>query len=126
MLAALNVSAVALGVAGGGLMATIVALGLGGLLSVVNVPNGADLGLLVGILVGLVFGGWLAGRFAVHSHRFHGSIVGLAITALIVLLASLGAAEYRPARRSASSRSACAGGGAGSPASTTASWTSRG
>jgi hypothetical protein len=93
MLAALNVSAVALGVAGGGLTATIVALGLGGLLSVVNVPNGADLGLLVGILVGLVFGGWLAGRFAVHSHRFHGSIVGLAITALIVLLASLGAAE---------------------------------
>jgi hypothetical protein len=37
MLAALNVSAVALGVAGGGLMATIVALGLGGLFSVVDV-----------------------------------------------------------------------------------------
>ncbi|HEY5891048.1 MAG TPA: hypothetical protein VIW94_10155 [Acidimicrobiia bacterium] len=93
MLAALNVTAVGLGLAGGGLVATIVALGLGGLLSVMDVDDGANLGLLVGIVVGLVFGGWVAGRGAVHSNWFHGSIVGLALAAVIIALASFAEAK---------------------------------
>lgn len=93
MLAALNVTALGLGMAGGGLVATIVALGVGSLLSVFDVRDGANLGLLVGIVVGLVFGGWVAGRIAVHSNWFHGSIVGLALAALIIALASFADAD---------------------------------
>jgi len=91
MLAAVNVSALLIGVAGGGLAATILALLFGGILSVLGVPYGPDVGLLAGVFVGLVFGGLVAGRLAVHSHRFHGSIVGLFLAAVIIFL-SRGAA----------------------------------
>jgi hypothetical protein len=90
MLAALNVGAVALGLAGGGLTATIASLALGATLSGLGVPDGADLGLLFGVILGFAFGGWLGGRMAVHSHRFHGSVTGLLLGGLIVLLASTG------------------------------------
>jgi hypothetical protein len=86
MLAALNVIALLIGVAGGGLAATILALLFGGILSVVGVPYGPEVGLLAGVFVGLVFGGLVAGRLAVHSHRFHGSIVGLFLAAGIIFL----------------------------------------
>jgi hypothetical protein len=92
MLAALNVGAVALGLAGGGLVATISSLALGAVLSGLGVPNGADLGLLLGVVTGFAFGGWVGGRMAVHSHRFHGSVTGLLLGGLIVLLASTGSA----------------------------------
>lgn len=91
MLAALNVSALLIGIAGGGLAATILALLFGGALSVFGVPYGPEVGLLVGVFVGVVFGGLVSGRLAVHSNRFHGSIVGLALAAVIIVL-SRGAA----------------------------------
>lgn len=93
MLAALNVVAVGLGVAGGGLLATVAALGFGAILTGLEVSDGANLGLLLGVTAGLVFGGWVSGRLAVHSHRFHGSITGLILTGVLVLLASAGAAN---------------------------------
>jgi hypothetical protein len=92
MLAALSVQAVLMGVAAGGLSVTVVAFLLGGGLSLLDVANGPDIGLLVGLVVGLVIGGWVAGRMAVHSNRFHGSVTGLLIGGLLILLASLGGA----------------------------------
>lgn len=86
MLAALNVPALLIGIAGGGLTATILSLLLGGVLSVADLPFGAEIGLLFGVLAGLVFGGLIAGRLALHSHRFHGSIVGLALAAVLIFL----------------------------------------
>ena len=90
MLAALNIAAVGLGLGAGGLAATVVALILGGLLTVVGVEGGADMGLVAGVVAGLAVGGWVAGRMARHSERFHGAVTGLLLAGLIVLVARLG------------------------------------
>lgn len=92
MLAALSVQAVIMGLAAGGLSVTVIGFLLGGGLALLDVANGPDIGLLVGLLVGLVVGGWVAGRMAVHSQRFHGSVTGLLMGGLLILLASLGGA----------------------------------
>lgn len=90
MLAALNVVAVGLGIGAGGLTATVVALILGGSLSLLRVEDGAEIGLVVGVLAGLVTAGWVAGRMARHSARFHGAVTGLLLAGLIVLVARVG------------------------------------
>ena len=56
MLAALNLVAVGLGMGAGGLSATILALVLGGLLTVAGVQGGADIGLVAGIGLTAAFG----------------------------------------------------------------------
>jgi putative membrane protein (TIGR04086 family) len=90
MLAALRPGAIVLGVAAGGLVASLVALALGGLLTVLEVDEGADVGLVVGIVLGLAAGGWVSGKRALHSHRFHGQVSGLLLAFLIVIVARLG------------------------------------
>ncbi|CAN5867140.1 hypothetical protein BH23ACT4_BH23ACT4_08500 [soil metagenome] len=92
MLAALSVQAVVMGVAAGGLSITVVGFLVGGGLALLDVTNGPTIGLLVGLLVGLMVGGWIAGRMAFHSNRFHGSVSGLLLGGLLILLASLGGA----------------------------------
>ncbi|HEX6947173.1 MAG TPA: hypothetical protein VF246_07465 [Acidimicrobiia bacterium] len=89
MLAALNLGAVILGVAAGGLTASILGLVLGFGLSFAG-DWGPDVGLVVGILAGLAVGGWLAGSRSRHSHRFHGAVTGLALAFVIVIIARLG------------------------------------
>ena len=89
MIAALNFGAVILGVAAGGLTASIVSVLLGFLLGLAA-DWGPDVGLVVGILVGLGVGGWLAGSRSRHSHRFHGSITGLVLAFVVVIIARLG------------------------------------
>ena len=93
MLAALSVKAVVMGVAAGGLSVTVVGFLVGGGLALLDVENGLDIGLLVGLLVGLTGGGWVAGRMAIHSNRFHGSVSGLLMGGLLIMLASLGGAS---------------------------------
>ena len=90
VLAALNFGAVALGVAAGGLTAAVLGLVLSGLLTVLGVEAGPDIGLMVGVLSGLAAGGWLAGRRSVHSHRFHGMVTGLVLAFMIMIIARLG------------------------------------
>ncbi|MGB7861025.1 MAG: hypothetical protein WBM90_11050 [Acidimicrobiia bacterium] len=90
MLAALNIGAVVAGVAGGVLAASIVGFGLAGALSILGVESGADVGLVLGILIGLLIGGWLAGTRARHSERFHGSVTGLVMAFVIMVIAVLG------------------------------------
>jgi hypothetical protein len=90
MLAALNIMAVGLGLGAGGLSATILALVLGSLLSVIGVENGADIGLVTGVGFGLAVAGWVSGRLARHSERFHGSVTGLLLAGLIVVVARMG------------------------------------
>jgi hypothetical protein len=92
MLAALSVQAVVMGVAAGGLSVTVVGFLVGGGLALLDVANGPDIGLIVGLLVGLSVGGWVSGRMAIHSNRFHGSVSGLLLGGLLILLASLGGA----------------------------------
>jgi hypothetical protein len=90
VLAALNLGAVGLGIGAGGLSATILALAVGGLLSLAGVEGGADIGLVVGIVTGLAVAGWVAGRLARHSERFHGAVTGLLLAGLIMVVARLG------------------------------------
>lgn len=90
MLAALNIGAVALGVASGSLTASVFALVVGGGLTVAGIETGSDIGLVIGILVGLGLGGWVAGTKAKHSERFHGAVTGLLIAFLIMVIARFG------------------------------------
>ena len=90
MLAALNPGAVILGVATGGLTASLLSLLVGGGLAVGGVDQGPGIGLVVGILIGLAAGGWVAGLRARHSSRFHGSVTGLVLAFVIVVIARIG------------------------------------
>ena len=90
MLAALNFGAIALGAVAGSLAATVIGLLLGFGLDVAGLESGPDIGLIVGIVTGLFVGGWISGSLARHSARFHGSITGLLLATLIILIARLG------------------------------------
>ena len=90
MLAALNFGVIALGAVAGSLAATLVGLLLGFGLHLAGLESGPDIGLIVGILTGLFVGGWISGSLARHSSRFHGSITGLLLAALVVVIARLG------------------------------------
>ncbi|MGH8952638.1 MAG: hypothetical protein ACRDX9_14610 [Acidimicrobiia bacterium] len=90
MLAALNVVAIGVGLGAGGLTATLLAFAVGGLLTVVGVDGGADIGLVTGIVGGLAVAGWVSGRLARHSERFHGAVTGLLLAGLIVVVARMG------------------------------------
>ena len=90
MLAALNLGAVLLGVASGGLAASVVGFGLSVLLTVIGVDEGPGIGVVVGIVMGLITGGYFAGATSKHSERFHGSVTGLAMAFVIMTIALLG------------------------------------
>ncbi len=90
MLAALNILAVGLGVGAGGLVATLLALALGGGLTLAGVDTGGDIGLVVGVIGGLSVAGWVAGKMAPHSERFHGSVTGLLLAGVVIVVARVG------------------------------------
>jgi hypothetical protein len=90
VLSALNIVAVALGLASGALVASVLGLILGGGLALLGVDAGPNIGLAVGILGGLLAGGWVAGTRARHSFRFHGAMTGLAMAFVIVIVARFG------------------------------------
>lgn len=90
VLAALNIGAVLLGVASGGLVASLLGLLVGGGLVVVGVESGPEIGLVVGVLGGIATGGFVSGAKARHSSRFHGAVTGLAMAFLVMVVAVLG------------------------------------
>ena len=90
MLAALNIGAVLVGVAAGGLTASVIGFGLSGVLALIGVEDGPGIGLIVGVLLGLATGGWVSGLRARHSERFHGAVTGLAMAFVIMVIAILG------------------------------------
>lgn len=93
MLAALNLGAIVLGVAAGGLTASVVGFLLGVVLSLLGIEGGADIGLVIGIVAGLGAAGWVAGLKARHSERFHGAVTGLLIAFLVMVIARLGGSQ---------------------------------
>jgi hypothetical protein len=90
MLAALNIGAIGLGIGAGGLTATLVALLISGALTLLGVEEGANIGLIVGVLAGLAIAGWVSGSLARHSERFHGAVTGLLLAGLVIVVARLG------------------------------------
>ena len=90
MLAALNIGAVLLGVATGGLVASIGGILLGGILTLLGVDAGPDIGLVIAVVSGLATGGYIAGARAKHSSRFHGAVTGLVLAFVVMLIAVFG------------------------------------
>ena len=90
MLGTVRISAVMVGTAGGALVAAAVFL-VGLLVArLVGAEEGPALVLSVSLLAGLTGGGYLAGRVAPFNGRFHGSITGLAMAAVVLLVSILG------------------------------------
>ena len=90
MLGVLRLSAVMIGTAGGALLSSGVFLI--GLLAarVAGGEEGPALVLSLSLLAGLAGGGYLAGRVAPYNGRFHGSMTGLVMAALVVAISMLG------------------------------------
>lgn len=90
MLGVLRISAVMIGTAGGTLTATAVFL-VGLLVArLVGADEGPALVLSVSLLAGLAGGGYLAGRVAPFNGRFHGSVTGLAMATVVLLISIFG------------------------------------
>lgn len=53
-------------------------------------------GAVAGLVVGILVGGWMAGRTVTQHQRFHGSIVGLLVVGTLVVLAATGGANVTP------------------------------
>lgn len=93
MIAALNFGAVIGGVAAGALSASLFALLFSSVLTLAGLENGDGIGLVVGIVLGLASGGWVAGSRANHSERFHGMVTGLLLAFVVVAVARLGGSD---------------------------------
>jgi hypothetical protein len=86
MLGTISVRAVLAGMGGGTLIAAVVYL-VGYLLVA---PASGELLLTLSLLVGLIAGGWIAGRVAPFNGRFHGSLSGLLIAGVVIVISRLG------------------------------------
>jgi putative membrane protein (TIGR04086 family) len=90
VLASLRILAIVIGVGIGALSATVLSLLLWLILTVAGMDDAPLAGLTAAILIGLIIGGYAAGRMAIVAHRFHGSVTGLVIAALVLVIARFG------------------------------------
>lgn len=81
---------VLVGLAAGALAATILGLFLWPVLALLGVDRAPLAGLTLGVLGGLVSAGFVAGRMALTAPRFNGSVAGLGLAGLVVVVARLG------------------------------------
>lgn len=90
MLASLRILPVLLGVGIGGLAATILSLLLWAILAASGFDDAPLAALTAAVVLGFVLAGYTAGRMSPHTHRFHGSVAGLTMAALVFFIALLG------------------------------------
>ena len=90
MIASLRIIAVALGVGIGSLTATVLALLFWGILALAGFDDAPLAGLTAAIIVSFAVAGYAAGRMAPHTQRFHGSVAGLGLASLVLIIATLG------------------------------------
>lgn len=90
MLAAVRWGAVVIGAGAGALCATLGALVLWGALAILGVEEAPLAGLTGALVVGLGVAGYTAGSLTAIFHRFHGSLAGLGLAGLTVVVARLG------------------------------------
>ncbi len=90
VIASLRLLAVALGVGIGSLTATVLALVFWALLALIGFEDAPLAGLAAAVVVGFGAAGYSAGRLAPHTHRFHGSVAGLGLSGLVLIIARLG------------------------------------
>jgi hypothetical protein len=82
-----------MGVGSGALAATVVSLLASLAFQAGGAAGGARAGLVPGMMVGFAVGGFVAGKLAAHSQRFHGSVAGIGLTAVVVFSARGGGSE---------------------------------
>ena len=90
MIAAVKIAAVALGIGAGALLATVAALALWVPLAWAGVESAPLIGLTFAVVLGLLAAGFVSGRMAPAFARFHGSLAGLGLAALVLVIARLG------------------------------------
>lgn len=95
MLTTIRVAGVVFGLGAGALAASAVGLGLWLMLAALGASEPLA-GLLPAMLVGFAVAGWVAGRMAHTAAGFNGSVSGLALAALVVLIAVLGGSPAPP------------------------------
>jgi hypothetical protein len=93
MLGSVKWMAVIVAVGAGTLVATLTALVGWAAFTAVGAADAPGIGLVIGVVVGLAAAGYTAGRMAVISHRFHGSLAGLGLTAVWVVVFRLGGSQ---------------------------------
>ncbi len=90
MLAAVRWTAVLMGVGAGGLVTIVASLVLWAILAGAGVDGAPGASLTFALLIGMMVAGYVAGRGAIHSHRFHGMLAGLGMAGMVVVIARLG------------------------------------
>ena len=90
MLGALRISAVMVGTAGGTLTAAAVFLVGLVIARLVGADEGPAVVLSISLLADLAGGGYLAGRVAPFNGRFHGSVTGLAMATVVLVISIFG------------------------------------
>jgi putative membrane protein (TIGR04086 family) len=90
VIASLRIIAIALGVGIGSLTATVLALVFWGVLAFAGFEDAPLAGLTAAIVVSFGVAGYAAGRLAPHTNRFHGSVAGLGLAGLVLIVATLG------------------------------------
>lgn len=98
MLAAVRWVAVVFGVGAGGLTTVLLALVVWGILAATGWDDAPLAALTFSLLAGFVVAGVVAGRLAIHSHRFHGMLAGMGLAAIVVLVSRLGGSPAPTAR----------------------------
>ena len=61
-----------------------------GVLAFIGFEDAALAGLTAAIILAFGAAGYSAGRLAPHTHRFHGSVTGLGLAGLVLIIATLG------------------------------------
>jgi putative membrane protein (TIGR04086 family) len=89
-LAAVKWGLVALGAAAGALITTVASLLFWAVLAAVGVEEAPLAGLTAALILGFTAAGFAAGRLAPYFHRFHGSLAGFGLAALVVVVAIAG------------------------------------
>lgn len=89
-MAAVKWGLVALGSAAGALITTVLSLLFWAVLAGVGVEEAPLAGLAAALVVGFTSAGFAAGRLAPYFHRFHGSLAGFGLSALVVVVAIAG------------------------------------
>lgn len=90
MLASVRWGVVVLAAAAGALATTVLAFAFWLVLALAGLDDAPLAGLTAAVVIGLGVAGALAGRLAPFFHRFHGALAGLALAALVLVVARLG------------------------------------
>jgi hypothetical protein len=69
-----------------------------GVLAAFGMEDAPLTALTFSLLVGFVVAGGVAGRMAIHSHRFHGMLAGLGLAAVVVVVSRLGGSPASTSR----------------------------